>query len=206
MKVSLCGPHSLDTSTLLPKLTEVVVLRLPSEPLFRMNSYLSHQVGSWEAFWAAAGRKPGDAVSARRINASRRKIDNRNFVFIEQTPSKGAPSSLAGQVRVFLRLLKGNLRVRLSKTLRNVSMPGADLPDLVNAFILGNTASGQELVFIAFRGTATGPLRAPANLGPEGTPGRCFVVQTGFFLRSHFMGATADGFPAELVELRRIGR
>lgn len=85
-------------------------------------------------------------------------------------------------------------------------MPGADLPDLVNAFILGNTASGQELVFIAFRGTATGPLRAPANLGPEGTPGRCFVVQTGFFLRSHFMGATADGFPAELVELRRIGR
>src|SRR5262249_41646002 len=45
--------------------------------------------------------------------------------------------------------------------------PGAALPDPVNAFILGNAAPGQELVFIAFRGTATGPLHAPADLGPE---------------------------------------
>jgi len=83
--------------------------------------------------------------------------------------------------------------------------PGADLPDLVDAFILGNAAPGQELVFLAFRGTATGPLRAPSGLGPEGTPGRCFVVQTGILFRGPFKGATADGFPAELVELRRIG-
>lgn len=86
------------------------------------------------------------------------------------------------------------------------TMPGADFPDLVDAFILGNAASGQELVYIAFRGTATGPLRLPAGLGPEGTPGRCFVVQTGVLFRGPFMGATADGFPAELVELRRIGQ
>ncbi len=84
--------------------------------------------------------------------------------------------------------------------------PGADRPDLVDAFILGNAAPGQELVFVAFRGTATGPLRPPAGLGPEGTPGRCFVIQTGVLFKGPFKGATADGFPAELVELRRIGQ
>jgi hypothetical protein len=84
-------------------------------------------------------------------------------------------------------------------------MPGVDLPDLVDAFISGHAAPGQELVFVAFHGTATGPLRVPAGLGPEGTPGRCFVVQTGVLFRGPSMGATEDGFPAELVELRRIG-
>ena len=53
MKVSLCGPHSLETSTLLPTLDEVVLNGLASPPLSRMNSYLLHQVGSCEVFWAA---------------------------------------------------------------------------------------------------------------------------------------------------------
>src|SRR5712664_1424908 len=46
MNVSLCGPHSFETSTLLPKLTEFVNAGAESAPLFRMNWYLSHQVGS----------------------------------------------------------------------------------------------------------------------------------------------------------------
>jgi hypothetical protein len=86
--------------------------------------------------------------------------------------------------------------------------PGAPLPDLVNAFILGKALPGQELVFIAFLGTATGPLHALASLGPEGTPGLCLVVETGLLMKSFNLNSRPgkDAFPAELVELRRIGR
>jgi hypothetical protein len=83
---------------------------------------------------------------------------------------------------------------------------GADLPDLVNAFILGNAAPGQELVSISFLAQARGSLRTSANLGPEGTLGECFVAQNGILFNGPFMGATTDGFPAELVELHRIGQ
>jgi hypothetical protein len=83
---------------------------------------------------------------------------------------------------------------------------GAPLPDLVACFILGTCPAEIELVSISFRGTATGALHESAGLGPEGTPGRCFVVQTGILYRSSFKGATADGFPAEIVELRRVGK
>jgi len=82
---------------------------------------------------------------------------------------------------------------------------GAPLPDFVNAFILGNTAPGQELVSVYFHASASGPLR-PAFGVPDGTPGRCTVAETGVLFRGPFKGATADGFPAELVELRVIGR
>jgi hypothetical protein len=39
---------------------------------------------------------------------------------------------------------------------------------------------------------------------PDGTPGQCNVIQTGLFM-THFKGATADGFPAERVDLRQAG-
>jgi hypothetical protein len=87
--------------------------------------------------------------------------------------------------------------------------PGALLPDLVKAFILGPPLPGQELVSLAFRGTATGPLHALAGLGPDGTPGLCLVVQTGLDFTKTFNPKSRPGvdhFPAELVELRRIGR
>jgi len=83
--------------------------------------------------------------------------------------------------------------------------PGAPLPDLVAAFILGTPGPGQELVFISFHANAKGPLHAVFGV-PEGTPGRAIVTQTGVLLRGPFKGATADGFPAESVELRVIGK
>jgi hypothetical protein len=83
--------------------------------------------------------------------------------------------------------------------------PGAALPDIVNAFILGNTAPGQELVSVYFRANATGQFRAPSGF-PAGTPGRLIVSQTGVLFRGPFKGGTADGFPAEVVELGRIGQ
>jgi hypothetical protein len=57
----------------------------------------------------------------------------------------------------------------------------------------------------SFRASATGPLTAAAGFGPNGTPGRLFISQTGFF-RTTFKGATADAFPAEYVEVRAIGK
>jgi hypothetical protein len=82
---------------------------------------------------------------------------------------------------------------------------GAPLPDLVNGFGPG---SGRELEFLAFRGTATGPLYTDASSGPDGTPGLCLVVQTGLVTKTLNNNGRPgiDGFPAELVELRRIGQ
>lgn len=82
--------------------------------------------------------------------------------------------------------------------------PGAAIPDLVDAFILGNAVPGQELRFLSFRSEGNGPLRAEFGV-PEGTPGRLTVTQTGIFM-TQFQGATADGFPAERVDLGVVGQ
>ena len=84
--------------------------------------------------------------------------------------------------------------------------PAAPLPDLVGWLALGIAAPGQELVSIYIDATATGSLREAANLGPEGTPGKCVVTETGVLFRGPFKGATADGFPVEKVDLHAIGR
>jgi hypothetical protein len=62
-----------------------------------------------------------------------------------------------------------------------------------------------EFVNLSFRASATGPLTAAAGYGPDGTPGRLIISETGFF-RTSYKGATADAFPAEFVEVRAIGR
>jgi len=66
-------------------------------------------------------------------------------------------------------------------------------------------AVGYETVNTSFRANARGPLTALAGLGPDGTPGHLMISQSGFF-RTTFMGATADAFPAEFVEVRATGR
>jgi len=81
--------------------------------------------------------------------------------------------------------------------------PGAALPDLVTAFILGEAEPGQELVMLAFRSRGSGPLRAAFGVA-DGTPGRCTVVNTGLF-QTPFKGAVADAFPAEHVQLQAVG-
>src|SRR6267143_5574058 len=77
IKVSLCGPHSFETSTLVPKVTEVVVPALPSAPLFKMNWYLSHQVGSCELFWADAVRGLCDVATKKRVEATTKRSNSR---------------------------------------------------------------------------------------------------------------------------------
>ena len=81
--------------------------------------------------------------------------------------------------------------------------PGAPLPDLVNAFLFGNVAPGQELIRFSIRANGSGPLRAAFGV-EEGTPGRSVVSQTGILMAS-FKGALADGAPAELVDLHVVG-
>lgn len=96
-------------------------------------------------------------------------------------------------------LSSSHFRVDLKNT-----APGAPLPDLVDAFILGNAAPGQELRFLSFRADGSGPLHAQFGVA-DGTPGKLVVSQTGI-LMTQFQGATADGFPAERVDLRVIGQ
>jgi hypothetical protein len=70
--------------------------------------------------------------------------------------------------------------------------------------ILGEVLpAGLELIELSFRGTATGPIHENAGLGPEGTPGRLVISQTGIF-HTAFKGATGDGFPAEVVDLHPL--
>ncbi|TLD42660.1 MAG: hypothetical protein JETT_1003 [Candidatus Jettenia ecosi] len=81
--------------------------------------------------------------------------------------------------------------------------PGAPLPDLIR-FAVGATEPGQELKFLSFSAHAKGPLIAEFGI-PEGTPGKCTVIQTGLFM-THGQGlGIADFFPAEDINLNVIG-
>ncbi|MCY1071127.1 hypothetical protein OV090_40670 [Nannocystis sp. RBIL2] len=108
------------------------------------------------------------------------------------------PSELAADPTLTPALSQSHLKVVFTNT-----APGADLPDLVDAFILGNAADGQELRSLAFRANGSGPLREAFGV-PEGTPGRSVVSQTGL-LTTGFHGAVADAFPVELVKLHVVG-
>jgi len=72
--------------------------------------------------------------------------------------------------------------------------PGAPLPDLIQ---LGFAPlPGQESKFLSIYARGTGPF-------PDGSPGEVVIVQTGVTPGG---GATADGFPAERIDLHPIGK
>jgi hypothetical protein len=79
--------------------------------------------------------------------------------------------------------------------------PGDPLPDLIQFF--ADPSYGGELQSIKFTARADGPLREAYGV-PDGTPGRTEVIQTGLFM-TNWMGATADGFPAENINLMVVG-
>jgi hypothetical protein len=81
---------------------------------------------------------------------------------------------------------------------------GAFIPDAFALVTGGPFPDGFELKEISFRGTAAGALHAAAGVS-EGTPGTMVISQTGLFQTS-FQGATADGFPAEVVDLHVTGQ
>lgn len=106
----------------------------------------------------------------------------------------------------------GDEQFRVVFTIPN---PGAPIPDLVcinrgpDCPFVAACPVGFELDFLMAQGNITGPLHPAAGLGPEGTTGRLTVTQTGLIapaIKNGFKGALADAFPAESVELRRIGK
>src|SRR5215471_16685755 len=86
MKVSLCGPHSFDTSTLLPTAKDEVVSGEASPPLSRMNSYLLHQVGSFELLCADTFDGRVEMLRLNANNAKRPRITRRILSFITTSP------------------------------------------------------------------------------------------------------------------------
>ena len=78
--------------------------------------------------------------------------------------------------------------------------PGAPLPDLL---ALLHTRFG-DIKSVEFHAQATGELRSAFGV-PDGTPGRATVAETGLF-NTGGHGATADGFPAELINLQKVGK
>jgi hypothetical protein len=74
--------------------------------------------------------------------------------------------------------------------------PGAPLPDLIQLSFA--PLPGQEFRFLSIHARGTGPF-------PDGSPGEVVIVQTGIFVTTSG-GATADGFPAERIDLHPIGK
>jgi hypothetical protein len=80
--------------------------------------------------------------------------------------------------------------------------PSEPLPDLIQIAFFPEP--GQQMRYLSFRAAASGQLRAAYGVS-DGTPGRAHVTQTGLFMTGGG-GATADGFPAELVKLQVVGQ
>ncbi len=78
------------------------------------------------------------------------------------------------------------------------SAPGAPLPDLLQ---INGTP---DVKFLGFDTHAQGPLTAEFGV-PEGTPGRCTIIQTGLFMTQGKGLALEDSFPAENITLGVVG-
>jgi hypothetical protein len=92
-------------------------------------------------------------------------------------------------------LAKSHLQVVFDNT-----APGAPLPDLVNAFILGNAGPGVQLISISLRATAQGVVHDPTGQQPDQLGG-LVVSQTGVLARGggHFVGDF--GFAVEVISI-----
>ena len=96
--------------------------------------------------------------------------------------------------------MKPSLADTFLKLIFTNTATGAPLPDLVGLF---QTRFG-DIRSIEFHAQASGELRAGFGV-PDGTPGRATVVQTAVHKASG-KGATADGFPAEMIDLKKVGK
>jgi len=91
-------------------------------------------------------------------------------------------------------LSSGNLQAKYT-------VPDADNPELNLATV--TFFGGGTLTQLKIHSEADGALRAGFGV-PEGTPGKCMLENTGVF-NTGGGGATADGFPAERVDVRVAG-
>jgi hypothetical protein len=146
----------------------------------------------------------------RALTGRRPHPDNVELTTTRLLSASGSSREILWSIRLFGAMADtinagrpGNRRV--SRLVAWKQVPGP-LVDVLAAFFYG--APGFEIINLSFRANASGPLTTLAGYGPDGTPGRLFIVQTGF-ARTTFMGATADAFPAESTsrhwQLMRIG-
>lgn len=77
---------------------------------------------------------------------------------------------------------------------------GGALPDLLQIAFSPNP--GEELLVLKFDGTTQGDLRDPY---PSGSKGALHITQIGMFTKAN-PGFPANGFTAELVEIKQTGR
>ncbi len=80
--------------------------------------------------------------------------------------------------------------------------PGDPLPDILQVAFCPE--EGQEITFIRGAVNVRGTFRELYGV-PEGTPGHMQITQTGLFMTG-FHGAVEDGFPAEHIKLREVGK
>jgi hypothetical protein len=78
--------------------------------------------------------------------------------------------------------------------------PGAPLPDQLAEIFEGPTV---ETLMLSIEAHADGTLREAFGV-PDGTPGRAQITETGLFPPGK--GATAEGWPAEHINLKVVGR
>src|SRR5438132_4260778 len=91
MKVSLCGPHSLETSTFVPVDALTVAAENASGPFCEMYVNLSHQVGSCWVLPASAGE--ASASAARSVRVCMECLQEANELFT--TTSKLEPDRIS---------------------------------------------------------------------------------------------------------------
>jgi hypothetical protein len=72
-KVSLCGPHSFDTSTLAPTAKEDAAAPAIPEPFFKRLWYFTHQVGR-SGLRVCAEASTAQASQGNRRSAKRRQL------------------------------------------------------------------------------------------------------------------------------------
>jgi hypothetical protein len=138
--------------------------------------------------------------------------ENANTWVIDLDLAGDVLAQIAGKPTLFGRRPQDGGAHALGKSTFEVrfinSAPGAALPDLVQVFNVPD-AGPAVLEFVGFTSQANGPLTAQFGV-VEGTPGRCMIRQTGLnatYLKAGPKSRVAlDAYPAELIELRPVGR
>ncbi|UJS17101.1 MAG: hypothetical protein L3J17_14480 [Candidatus Jettenia sp.] len=164
------------------------------------------------------GEKPKitGTVTERRLKDGRAEVTvllhtkNANAWVVELDLSGDVPDQIANKATLFghrpADILNGEGQALADTFLHVVfinTAPGAPLPDLIR-FAVGATELGQELKFLSFIAHAKGPLTVEFGV-PEGTSGKCTVIQTGLFM-THGQGlGIQDSFPAEDINLNVTG-
>lgn len=121
-------------------------------------------------------------------------------IFTDQGPGPALFGYLSGEVAAGSPPVLGH--GTFSITYINTA-PAAPLPDFCD--VIFEEGNPWQVSQIQVTGSASGPIRATLGM-PEGTPGRLNIVQTGRFLPQAQGNGVADGWPAERISIKPVGR